>query len=137
MGPKPDLDLPLGSVGALVGLWSAHQITRLPSVADKRLGRWALLIMLPMWLGFGLPSSAARLQELHSFRAGSTTEEVTASVVEKERSSDGRFHTISATSPPYQDPIRLRVDPLRSNKCSQTFRASAFCFNGHPMVQSG
>lgn len=108
--PKPSLDFPIAIVAILIGLWSARHITCLPSLANKRLGRWALWIMLPIWLGFGLTSLAARLQELNSFRAGTTTEEAMALIVEKEGSSGGRFHSVTVMSLADQRTVRIRVD---------------------------
>ena len=116
--PEPDLDIPLGLAGVVAGLWSAHQITRLPFAADRKIGRWALWIMLPLWSGFGLPSFAARLQERHSFRNGGAVEEVTVPVGEKESSSGGRkaSYSVSVISPVDQRAFDVRVDAATFEK---------------------
>ena len=88
--PQPDLDIPLGFLGVCVGFWSAHQITRLSFAAHKRWGRWAFKIMLPLWLGFGLPALSERLQERHSFRSGGVLEEMSARVSEKSKHNGRR-----------------------------------------------
>ncbi|MEG8058510.1 hypothetical protein QP150_19260 [Sphingomonas sp. 22L2VL55-3] len=68
--PDPDLDIPLGLVGFGLGLWAAYRITTMPylQVASRRWGRWALRIMLPIWLCFGLAGLGNQIVEAISFR---------------------------------------------------------------------
>jgi len=109
--PKPDLDLAVGLSGLVAGLWSARVITQLPYVANRRVGRWALWIMLPLWLGFGLASLAERLQEWNSFRGGSVSEEMAVSITGKSKSSGRRIvYTVSVASPVEEHDVSIRVD---------------------------
>lgn len=93
--PDPDLDIPLGLLGFSVGLWAAYRITTMPylQVASRRWGRWALRIMLPLWLCLGLTGLGDQIVEAISFRHMSSIQEVTVLVVGKETSTTRRGRT--------------------------------------------
>lgn len=112
--PSPDLDWPLGLLGAGAGLWSASRLTRLPPVAHRRLGKIALLIMLPIWLAFGLVALGDRAQEAISFRHGTVQEEATVAVLEKS-SREGRrsrrvFYEAELANPFDEGEVTVRIE---------------------------
>lgn len=112
--PRPDLDLPLGLIGIAAGLWAASRITSLP-YARRRWGRWALWIMLPLWLGFGIPVSAERLREAFSFRNGGSLEEATVLLIGKERSTTrrgGDLFDATLVNPLDEESFDLRIDEI-------------------------
>jgi hypothetical protein len=112
--PSPDLDWPLGLLGAGAGLWSASRITRLPPAANHRLGPIALLIMLPIWLAFGLVALGNRAQEAISFRHGTVQEEATVAVLEKStregRRSRRVFYEAEVANPFDGSEVTVRMD---------------------------
>jgi len=112
--PSPDLDWPLGLLGGGAGLWSAYRITRLPLVANRKFGRIALLIMLPLWLGFGLAALGERAGEAMSFRNGAVQEEVTVTVLQKStrtgRRSGRVFYDVELANPFDGSEVSLRTD---------------------------
>lgn len=112
--PSPDLDWPLGLLGAGAGLWSASRVTRLPPVANRKLGRIALLIMVPIWLGFGLVALGNRVQEVISFRYGAAQESVAVAVLEKStregRRSRRVFYEAQLENPFQRGEVTVRMD---------------------------
>lgn len=112
--PSPDLDWPLGLLGAGAGLWAASRITRLPPVANRWLGRIALLIMVPLWLAFGLVALGDRAQEAISFRHGTVQEEATVAVLEKStregRRSRRVFYEAELANPFDGSEVTVRMD---------------------------
>ena len=113
--PGTDLNIPLGMLGLSVGLWAAYRITamRYLQVASRRLGRWALRIMLPLWLCFGLIALGNQTVEAISFRHGSSLQEATVLVVRKEASTTRRgrtFYDASVINPVGTNVIEFRVD---------------------------
>lgn len=100
--PRPDLDWPLGLLGFAAGLWSAIHITKLPYTPERKIGRIALWITLPLYLSFGLPVIGERTHEALSFRRGSLSEAVTMLVADKRRGTTRRgrvFHEVTLSSP--------------------------------------
>jgi hypothetical protein len=111
--PTPDLDWPLGLLGLVAGLWAAIQITRLPYTPRHNFGRVSLWIILPLFLGFGLPAVADRAHEALSFRAGSSMEAATAVVREKriDRTKSGRvIYKVTLNVPTGGNDIDLEID---------------------------
>jgi hypothetical protein len=113
--PDPDLDIPLGLLGFSVGLWAAYRITTMPylQVASRRWGRWALRIMLPLWLCLGLTGLGDQIVEAISFRHMNSFQEATVLVVGKETSTIRRgrtFYDASVVSPVGENVIEFRVD---------------------------
>lgn len=112
--PDPDLDIPLGLLGFSVGLWAAYRITamRYLQVASRRWGRWALRIMLPIWLCFGLTGLGNQIVEVISFRHVNSLQKATVLVVGKETSTTRRgrtFYVASVINPVGENIIELRV----------------------------
>jgi hypothetical protein len=96
--PGPNVGVLFGLVGGVGGLWSAYNITRLPAIAGRSLGKFALWIMLPLWLAFGLGMSANRLAEAYAFRNGGTRSDVILGVLSKKDTKGRRGrHTYTAT----------------------------------------
>jgi len=113
--PDPDLDIPLGLVGFSVGLCAAYRITtmRYLQVASRRWGRWALRIMLPIWLCFGLAGLGNQIVEAISFRHMNALQKATVLVVGKETSTtrQGRtFYDARVINPVGKNVTEFRVD---------------------------
>lgn len=95
-------------------MWSAYHITRLPTFPDRRLAKLAVLVTIPMLLGYGLVTLDERIREIISFRQGTLQEEVTVPVIEK-RSRDARrssrvFYNVDLANPFDGPEPSLRVD---------------------------
>jgi hypothetical protein len=113
--PDPDLGIPLGLIGFSVGLWAAYRITTMPylQVGSRRWGRWALRIMLPLWLCLGLTGLGGQIVEAISFRHMNSLQEATVLVVGKQTSNTRRgrtFYDVSAVSPVGENVIEFRVN---------------------------
>jgi len=111
--PAPDLDWPSGLVGVMAGLWSAMRITQLPYPTGNRLGKVALWIMVPLFLGFGLPAVVDRARESLSFRKGVSTEAATVLLTEKREvvTRSGRvFYEATLASLVDHSEVAVRID---------------------------